>query len=156
MSTIRSIIKSFYFPKHVFLQTVIQQAMRWHCTGRIFFCATLSRASWTTLHRVFTSAILSQEHKNNTEQDFFLCNVVWSLLDNITQGFYLCNVGPCLADNFYEENNLYNVVSTMIWGNIAQEYYLVNVVQIHLRQHCKNKLLVQCWPRVHRHLFTGK
>ena len=34
------------------------------------------------------------------------------------QGFYQCNVGPCVTDNFYEENNLHNVVSTML-GKIA-------------------------------------
>ena len=33
---------------------------------------------------------------------------------NIAQGNHLCNVGPWLTDNFYKENNLYNVVSTML------------------------------------------
>ena len=52
----------------------------------------LSGASWTILHKVFTCAVLSQEYKDNIEQDFFLCNVVWSQLDNIAQSFYLYSV----------------------------------------------------------------
>ena len=60
---------------------------------------------------------------------------------NIAQGSNLWNVGLWLTDNFYEENKLYNVVSTML-GHIAQEYCLVIVVQIRLREHCTRKLLV--------------
>ena len=41
-----------------------------------------------------------------------------------------------------------------MWGIIAEEYCLINVVQIHLRQHCMRKALVQCWPD--RHTFAGK
>ena len=33
---------------------------------------------------------------------------------NIAQRNYLLSVGIWLTDNFYEENNLYNVVSTML------------------------------------------
>ena len=70
--------------------------------NRIFSCALLSRASWTTLHKVFTCSVSR------------LC----------------CNVGPWLTDNFYEENNLYNVVSTI------------------LGQHCLHRNIVssQCCP----------
>ena len=50
--------------------------------------------------------------KTTLNRSFLLCIVVWSLLDNIAQGFYLFNVGKWLTNNFYEENNLYNVVST--------------------------------------------
>ena len=32
----------------------------------------------------------------------------------LAQGVHLCNVGPWQTDNFYDENNLYNVVSTML------------------------------------------
>ena len=61
---------------------------------------------------------------------------VWA---NIAQGDYLCNVGPWLTDNFYEENNLYNVASTMLrqyyigilsvpcCPNTSEENYLYNV-----------------------------
>ena len=41
---------------------------------------------------------------------------------------YLCNVGPWLTGYFYEENNLYNVVSTM------------------LGQHCTGILSSHCCP----------
>ena len=49
-----------------------------------------------------------------------------------------CAMLAHLADNVYEENNLYNAVSTL------------------LRQHCRRKLLVQYWPKEHRHVFAGK
>ena len=54
-----------------------------------------------------------------------LSGSVWA---NIAQGNHLCNVGPWLTDNFYEENNLYNVVSTM------------------LGQHCIGILSSHCCP----------
>ena len=54
-----------------------------------------------------------------------LCNFVWA---NIAQGNHLCNVCPWLTDNFYEENNLYNVASTM------------------LVQYCIGILSIQCCP----------
>ena len=47
----------------------------------------------------------------------------------LAQGNHLCNVGPWQTDNVYEENNLYNVVSTM------------------LGQHCIKMLSSQCCPR---------
>ena len=47
---------------------------------------------------------------------------------DIAQGNNLCNVGPWQTDNFYEKNNLYNVVSTM------------------LGQHCIGILSNQCCP----------
>ena len=34
----------------------------------------------------FTCAMLSQEYYGNTEQDFFMYNIVWSYLDSIAQG----------------------------------------------------------------------
>ena len=42
------------------------------------------------------------------------------------------------------------------WNNIAQEYCLVNVVQICLRQHCTRKLLAQYWLKAHRYTFAEK
>ena len=50
--------------------------------------------SLTTLHKVFTSAVLSQKCYDSIEQDFLLCNVVYSQLDNVVQDFYQCNVVP--------------------------------------------------------------
>ena len=52
---------------------------------------------------------------------------VWA---NLAQGNHLCNVGPWLTDNFYKENNLYNVVSTM------------------LGQHCIRILSNHCCPNM--------
>ena len=82
-----------------FLCNVVPRELRQHWTGclleqccpkrikttlnRMFSWAMLSGASRTTLHRVCTCVILSQEYKDNIEQDFFLCNVVWSLLGKI-------------------------------------------------------------------------
>ena len=45
---------------------------------RIGFYTMLSGASQTTLHRVFSCAMLPQDYQDNIKQDFFLCNVVWS------------------------------------------------------------------------------
>ena len=47
---------------------------------------------------------------------------------NIAQGNHLCYVGPRQTDNFYETNNLYNVLSTM------------------LGPHCITILSIQCCP----------
>ena len=74
---------------------------------------------------------------------------------NIAQGSHLCNVGPWQTGNFYEKNNLCNVVSTML-GQHFIGYCLPNVVQTRLRQHYTRKLLVQGWPRAHKHVFAGK
>ena len=46
---------------------------------RVFSCALLSGASRTTLIRVFTSVMLFQEYLDNITQDFFLCNIVLSI-----------------------------------------------------------------------------
>ena len=75
-----------------------------------------------TLHKKITCTMLAHTpqttlHKKNNLQCF---------LD--LSG--LCNVGPWLTDNFYEENNLYNVVSTM------------------LGQHCIGILSKHCCPNM--------
>ena len=75
-----------------------------------FSCAMFSGVSWAILQQVFTCAMLFQEYYDNTEQNFFMQNVVWSHFDNIAQGilpmqcwsksikttlnrvFFLCNV----------------------------------------------------------------
>ena len=93
-----------------------------------------------TLHKKITCTMLAPYSTNNFAHNKFtmLFGSVWA---NITQRNNLWNVGLWLTDNFYEENKLYNVVSTML-GHIAQEYCLVIVVQIRLREHCTRKLLV--------------
>ena len=63
------------------LYNVIPTVLRPNCTG--FFYAVLSGTSWTTLHRVFSCGMSSQEYEDNIAQDFFLCNVIWSRSDNI-------------------------------------------------------------------------
>ena len=52
--------------------------------------------------------------------------------------------------------NLCSVVLTMLGQHCIVIYCLVNVVQIHLREHCTRKLLLQCWTRALRHVFRGK
>ena len=54
----------------------------------------LPGASRTSLHRLFTCAMFSQEYQDNMAQEFFLCNVVWILSDNTGQVFYLFYVVP--------------------------------------------------------------
>ena len=87
---------------------------------------------------------------------FLLCNVVRSFLDNIVQGFYLLNACPWLTDIFYEENNLCNVALIMLVqhciGILPSQCWLVQL----LIEKLIEKLLVQCWPRAHRHVFVGK
>ena len=53
------------------------------------------------------------ESTNNIakESDLQCC---LNLCANITQGRHLCSVGPKLIEHFYEENNLYTVLSTIL------------------------------------------
>ena len=44
--------------------------------NRNFSNVVLSGASGTTLHKVFTCAMVSQDNCDNIEKDFFLCNGV--------------------------------------------------------------------------------
>ena len=44
--------------------------------SRIFLNAMLSGAPRTILHKIFTCAMLSQEHYENVEQGFFRYNVI--------------------------------------------------------------------------------
>ena len=80
-----------------------------------------------TLHKKITCTILAHTPQTTLykKKSTLLSGSVWA---NIAQGNHLCNVGPWLTDNFYEENNLYNVVSTM------------------LGQHCIGILSSQCCP----------
>ena len=68
---------------------------------------------------------------------------VWA---NLAQGNHLCNVGPWLTDNFYEENNLYNVVSTMLEQHcieILSSQYCPNTSEIILHKEITCAMLVQ-------------
>ena len=73
-----------------------------------------------------------QEYYNFTEQDFFMCNVVWRLLDNIAQGFYLCNVVPKVLRQHW--TGFFPVQCCV------QDFFLCNVV-------CSQFLPVQCCPK---------
>ena len=65
------------------------------------------------------------------------------------------NVGQWLTDNFYEENNLYNVVSTMLGQHcigILSSQCCPNTSERALHK----KITSASWPRAHRHVFAGK
>ena len=65
---------------------------------------------------------------------------------NIAQENHLCNVGPWQTDNFYEENNLYNVVSTMLgqhWIEILSSQYCQNTSEITLHKDITCAMLAQ-------------
>ena len=50
---------------------------------RIFSCAMFSGASWTILHKVFTSTMFGPWLTDNFYDKYNLCNVVLTMLDNI-------------------------------------------------------------------------
>ena len=123
----------------------ISSGVFWVTLHRIFSCAMLSQEYYQNIQRIFFMCSVVWSLFDNNSQGLYLCNavsrvlgqhwagsfmckVVWSLLDDIAQGFYLCNVESKLTDNFYEENNLYDVVSTM------------------LGQRCIGILFFQCCP----------
>ena len=83
------------------------------------------------------------------------------ICDNIAQENYLCNVDLERTVMFLQENDVFNEKVVLSKKQLPAQCWptfhsLVNVVQIHLRQHCTRKLLAQCWPRPHTHLFAGK
>ena len=63
------------------------------CILGFFFCAFLSWASRTTLHRVYLCNVFPGVLRQHWKR-FFLFNVVWNLLGNIAQGSCLCYVVP--------------------------------------------------------------
>ena len=67
---------------------------------------------------------MSQEYYNNTEEDFFMYNVVWSDLDNIVKGIYPVQ---CCS------------MSIKTTG-----FFLVKCCLEHLGQHWLRYLIVQC------------
>ena len=90
----------------------------------------------TTLHRVFSWAMLSQEYYDNITQDFFMCNAVWSLSSDIAQGFYLRNIVLRVLRQYW--------------------FFLVQCCLEPQGQHCIGLLPVLCCPRAHSHLFAVK
>ena len=133
-SLLDSISQDFY------LYNVVPSVLRQHWIG-FFSCAMLFRASRTTLHRVFTCAVLSQEYLGQQWTGFFLCNVVWSLLDYIAQGFYLCHV---------------------VWRVLRQHwtrFFHVECCVESLGQYCTISTMLlpaQCWLMANRQLLWGK
>ena len=109
---------------------------------RIFSYAKLSGASLTTLHRVLTCAMLSQKYSGKIEQDFFLRNVVWTLLDSIAQDFDLFNVDPRVFRKHCTGVFLCNVVWSLS-DNIAQSFALYILVQRVLRQQWTGTSLIR-------------
>ena len=81
-------------------RATLLKAFPLHKAFPLQFCL---RGIKTTLYRNFSCAMykvaegfsettLPQEYQDNIVQDYFLCNVVWSLLDNIAQDFNRWNV----------------------------------------------------------------
>ena len=101
------------------------------------------------LHEKLTCVMLAHSPQTTLHQKI-IYNFVLIYLGQHCMRNCLWNVGSWLRYNFYEEDNLYNIVSTML------EYCPVNVVQICSRQHCTRKLLVQCQPKAHRYTFAEK
>ena len=82
----------------------------------------------SSFHRKITYTVLSWSVWANIAQEIYLLQCWHTVCASIAQGDYLSNVSPWLIDNFYEESDLYNVVSTM------------------LGQHCIRILSSQCCP----------
>ena len=96
-----------------------------HCVS----CAMLSGVSRVTLHRFFTCAMLSQDYYDNIEQNFFMYNVVWSLLDNIVEGFTS------------------EMLSQECQDNIEQDFFSMQCCLDSLRQHWTKllmKMMINC------------
>ena len=118
----RVIFSQEYNPSSVFLI----------CLGE-HYTRKLPVQCWSTVHKQLSSG----------KKSITLSGSIW---DNIAQENYLCNVGPWLTDNVYEENNLYNVVSTML----IQHYIKI------LSNQCFPNTPVTRVPRVHKYVFAGK
>ena len=93
----------------------------------------LPRVFWATLHRVFASAMLSQEYFNFIELEFFMCNVAWSLLDN-TARFYL------MLSQEYQDSIEQDFPSALLSGDFWTTWQcfsvtLYNFVLRKLKQH---------------------
>ena len=117
--------------------------------SRIFSCAILSGAFLTTFHKVFTCAMLSKSIRTALNRIFFQQCCLEPLRQRCTRflpvqccpksiktmlfGAFWTTLHKdftraMLVHDFYEENNLYNVVLTM------------------LGQHCIGILFSQCYP----------
>ena len=131
-----------------------------HCIG-ILSTECCPITSERTLHKKITCAILAQSAQRRFRRKITYIMLAWSACANIAHKNYLCIVDPkpknnfatlswpklhkeityaCpwLIDNFYEENNLYNVLSTM------------------LGQYCIGILSSQCYPNTYERTLHKK
>ena len=76
---------------------------------------------------------------------FFCAMLFVSVWVNTAQGNHLHNVGPWLTDNFHEENNLYNVVLTML-GQHCIGILSIQYVQILMKQYAQENYLCNVGP----------
>ena len=111
---------------------------RWHCIG--FFCAILFGVSWATLHKIFVCARLSQEYYKIIEQDFFLCNVVWSLFSNIAQDFCQYNIVPRVLRRIFSCATL----SGASWTTLHKAFTHAMLPQCCLKTTLKKVYPAQC------------
>ena len=105
-------------------------------------CAILSRVSWE-LHRVFSCAILSEEYKDNIEQNFFHVQCCLEPL-----GKYCARFLPvlwCLKRIKTTRKRIFLVECCLKpQGQHYIGYFLCNVVSVVLRQHWTGFFPVHC------------
>ena len=111
--------------------------------SRIFSYEMMSGPSQKTLHRVLICSMLTQKYQENIPQDFFSCNVAWSLSDNIVLGFDLCNVVPRALRQYWTGFFLMQCCLEPLWQHRI-EFFLCNVVPGVLRQQYTGFFLIQC------------
>ena len=110
----------------------------------LFCCAMLSGFSWTTLHKVFSCAIVPRVLRHHWT-GFFPVHI-WSLLDNIAQDFCLCNVSPWPTENFIKKvpyTMLYRPYSEKHCIGILSSQYYPNTSETTLRKKDTCSMLVQ-------------
>ena len=159
-------------------EEAIFKNFRQHCT---WFCPVQcfreSSCAWAT-SMGFYMCNVDQQYYENTEQDFFLWNVVWSFLDNIGQHCTRLLPVQCCPKNIKTTLNVGQdfFLCIIVWSlldNTAQGFYQCNVVSrvliqhctviLHvqcclepLEEHCTGFLPVNCWPMDNRQLFLAK
>ena len=161
-----NILRGFYLcdvvPK-VFIRKIL---------NKIFSCAMLSGASWTTLHKFFTCTMLSQECQDNTEQDFF---PVWCCLEPLRQDCTRFLPVPCRFK--IVKTSLNKIWTSMLpgasWTTLHKIICAMLAQSTHTcfrwkitstvfswsvcpNQPCLRELLMQCWRTAHEQLCKGK
>ena len=125
--------------------------------NRIFSCALLSGASWTTLHKVFTCVMLAHGLTDNFYEENNLYHVVSTILGRHCIGILYSQCCPNMSETTLHKINAF----TMLAQN-AQKSFCRKITYIMLsRSACanvaqENCLPVQCWPTAHEQLCTGK